>query len=67
VAQVTSDTGGEIILSFPNASFKTQRHMTYMDLESNDTMEMLAKQIITISESNIESEGLRYCPKRGSS
>jgi predicted type IV restriction endonuclease len=67
VAQVTSDTGGEIILSFPDASFKIQRHMTYMYLESNDTTEILVKHIITISESNIESEVHRYCPKCGSS
>jgi predicted type IV restriction endonuclease len=58
VAQVTSDTGGEIILSFPDASFKIQRHMRYMYLESNDTMEILAKQIVSISESNIELEDL---------
>ena len=66
MAQVTSDTGGEIILSFPDASFKIQRHMTYTYLESNDTMEILAKQI-TISESNRELEVLCYYPKCGSS
>lgn len=66
MAQVTSDTGGEIILSFLDASFKIQRHMTYMYLESNDAMGILAKKI-TISESNIESEVFCYCPKCGSS
>jgi hypothetical protein len=40
VAQVTSVTGGEIILSFPDASFEIQRHMMYMYLESNDKMEI---------------------------
>ena len=67
MAQVTSDTGGEIILSFSDTSFKIQRHMTYMYLESNDTMEILVKHIITILESNIESEIYCYCPKCGSS
>jgi hypothetical protein len=38
-----------------------------MYLESNDTMEILAKQIITISESNRELEVLCYCPECGSS
>lgn len=32
--------------------------MRYMYLESNDTMEILAKQIVSISESNIELEDL---------
>lgn len=67
MTQVTSDTGGEIILSFPDASFKIQGHMTYTYLESNDTMEILVKHIITISESNIVSEVHCYCPKCGSS
>jgi len=67
VAQVTSDTGGEIILSFPDTSFKIQRYMMYMYLDSNDTMEILEKQVRTISESDIELEVLFYCPKCGSS
>ena len=58
MAQVTSDTGGEIISSLPDASFRIQRHMMYVYLESNDTMEIVAKQIITISDGNTELEVL---------
>lgn len=39
----------------------------YIYLESNDAMEILAKQIIIISEINIKFEVLYYCPKCGSS